>query len=38
MTFIKGLELYGKGWKKIANLVKTRTGACTLNDMTKLVI
>ena len=26
LTFIKGLELYGKGWKKIANLVKTRTG------------
>eukprot|EP01036_Dinobryon_divergens_P022910 gene22910-31214_t len=25
LTFIKGLELYGKGWKKIANLVKTRT-------------
>ena len=24
-TFIKGLELYGKGWKKIAGLIKTRT-------------
>ena len=24
-TFIKGLELYGKGWKKIASLIKTRT-------------
>ena len=23
--FIKGLELYGKGWKKIAGLIKTRT-------------
>eukprot|EP01031_Cornospumella_fuschlensis_P048068 gene48068-58881_t len=23
--FIKGLEMYGKGWKKIANLIKTRT-------------
>lgn len=23
--FIRGLELYGKGWKKIANLIKTRT-------------
>jgi hypothetical protein len=26
LTFIKGLELYGKGWKKIACLIKTRTG------------
>jgi SHAQKYF class myb-like DNA-binding protein len=25
MLFIKGLELYGKGWKKIASLIKTRT-------------
>mmetsp|Transcript_28529 Transcript_28529/g.40639 ORF Transcript_28529/g.40639 Transcript_28529/m.40639 type:complete len:416 (+) Transcript_28529:229-1476(+) len=25
LTFIKGLEMYGKGWKKIASLVKTRT-------------
>jgi SHAQKYF class myb-like DNA-binding protein len=25
LTFIKGLELYGKGWKKIASLIKTRT-------------
>jgi len=25
LTFIKGLELYGKGWKKIATLIKTRT-------------
>jgi SHAQKYF class myb-like DNA-binding protein len=24
-TFIKGLEMYGKGWKKIASLIKTRT-------------
>eukprot|EP01039_Chlorochromonas_danica_P010357 gene10357-11467_t len=24
-AFIKGLELYGKGWKKIAGLIKTRT-------------
>lgn len=24
-AFIKGLELYGKGWKKIAALIKTRT-------------
>ena len=23
--FVKGLELHGKGWKKIAELVKTRT-------------
>jgi SHAQKYF class myb-like DNA-binding protein len=23
--FIRGLELYGKGWKKVANLIKTRT-------------
>ena len=23
--FLRGLELYGKGWKKIANLIKTRT-------------
>ncbi len=23
--FVKGLELYGKGWKKIASLIKTRT-------------
>lgn len=23
--FIKGLEMYGKGWKKIASLIKTRT-------------
>lgn len=23
--FVKGLELFGKGWKKIANLIKTRT-------------
>ena len=23
--FLKGLELYGKGWKKIAQLIKTRT-------------
>ncbi len=23
--FIKGLEMYGKGWKKIAGLIKTRT-------------
>ena len=23
--FVKGLELYGKGWKKIACLIKTRT-------------
>ena len=23
--FLKGLELHGKGWKKIANLIKTRT-------------
>jgi hypothetical protein len=26
LAFIKGLEQYGKGWKKIAGLVKTRTG------------
>lgn len=25
LAFIKGLELYGKGWKKIAGLIKTRT-------------
>ena len=25
LAFIKGLELYGKGWKKIACLIKTRT-------------
>lgn len=25
MLFIKGLEMYGKGWKKIAGLIKTRT-------------
>eukprot|EP01038_Epipyxis_sp_PR26KG_P008730 gene8730-11796_t len=25
LSFIKGLELYGKGWKKIAGLIKTRT-------------
>eukprot|EP00595_Chromulina_sp_UTEXLB2642_P001067 CAMPEP_0196767686 /NCGR_PEP_ID=MMETSP1095-20130614/41852_1 /TAXON_ID=96789 ORGANISM="Chromulina nebulosa, Strain UTEXLB2642" /NCGR_SAMPLE_ID=MMETSP1095 /ASSEMBLY_ACC=CAM_ASM_000446 /LENGTH=530 /DNA_ID=CAMNT_0042136227 /DNA_START=82 /DNA_END=1671 /DNA_ORIENTATION=+ len=25
LLFIKGLELYGKGWKKIAGLIKTRT-------------
>lgn len=25
MMFIKGLEMYGKGWKKIAGLIKTRT-------------
>lgn len=25
MNFIKGLELHGKGWKKIAALIKTRT-------------
>jgi SHAQKYF class myb-like DNA-binding protein len=24
-AFIKGLEMYGKGWKKIASLIKTRT-------------
>jgi SHAQKYF class myb-like DNA-binding protein len=24
-TFVKGLEMYGKGWKKIASLIKTRT-------------
>ena len=23
--FLKGLELHGKGWKKIANLIRTRT-------------
>ncbi len=23
--FLKGLEFYGKGWKKIAELIKTRT-------------
>lgn len=23
--FVKGLEMYGKGWKKIAGLIKTRT-------------
>jgi len=23
--FLKGLELHGKGWKKIAKLIKTRT-------------
>ena len=23
--FVKGLEMYGKGWKKIASLIKTRT-------------
>lgn len=25
LLFIKGLEIYGKGWKKIAGLIKTRT-------------
>jgi len=25
LAFIKGLELHGKGWKKIATLIKTRT-------------
>lgn len=25
LAFIKGLELHGKGWKKIAGLIKTRT-------------
>ena len=25
LNFIKGLELHGKGWKKIAALIKTRT-------------
>ena len=25
MLFVKGLEMYGKGWKKIAGLIKTRT-------------
>jgi SHAQKYF class myb-like DNA-binding protein len=25
LAFIKGLELHGKGWKKIASLIKTRT-------------
>ena len=25
LAFVKGLELYGKGWKKIASLIKTRT-------------
>lgn len=25
LAFIKGLEMYGKGWKKIASLIKTRT-------------
>lgn len=25
LLFIKGLEMYGKGWKKIAGLIKTRT-------------
>lgn len=25
LAFVKGLELYGKGWKKIALLIKTRT-------------
>lgn len=25
LAFIKGLEMYGKGWKKIAGLIKTRT-------------
>jgi SHAQKYF class myb-like DNA-binding protein len=25
LAFIKGLELHGKGWKKIANMIKTRT-------------
>lgn len=25
LAFVKGLELYGKGWKKIAGLIKTRT-------------
>ena len=23
--FLKGLEMHGKGWKKIASLIKTRT-------------
>lgn len=23
--FLRGLELHGKGWKKIASLIKTRT-------------
>lgn len=25
MLFLKGLEMHGKGWKKIAKLIKTRT-------------
>ena len=25
LAFIKGLELHGRGWKKIATLIKTRT-------------
>jgi len=25
LMFIKGLDMYGKGWKKIAGLIKTRT-------------
>ena len=25
LTFVKGLEMYGKQWKKIADMVKTRT-------------
>jgi SHAQKYF class myb-like DNA-binding protein len=25
LSFIEGLELFGKGWKKIASLVKTRS-------------
>lgn len=25
VMFLKGLEMYGKGWKKIAQLIKTRT-------------
>jgi len=25
LAFVRGLELHGKGWKKIASLIKTRT-------------
>jgi SHAQKYF class myb-like DNA-binding protein len=25
ILFLKGLEMHGKGWKKIAKLIKTRT-------------
>jgi SHAQKYF class myb-like DNA-binding protein len=25
VLFLKGLEMHGKGWKKIAKLIKTRT-------------